>query len=184
MKYLCYLTILISSSIFCQTKIDKFISINIPGNVVQMDTIVANVKMQNFVSVNENETYIVQKIILDTLNNNLNNLPTDIKSLKKTYHNYMKDYLKRFTANKEYQLLDSTAIYIDKYLCYNINCKTSNFENKKVIETTFIILNEHLYAATYLNLNDFNEERKKRFLKSIKINSLLYPTQTMGNSKK
>lgn len=177
MKKIFLLLILLSNTIYSQTKIDKFVSIQFPGKVVKLDTIVKGLRVENFISQTGNETFIVQKTILDSIGNDLNSLPSDLKSLKKTYRGSIQGYSNSLKA-MNLQIADSSQFMIDKFLCYNVVSKN---ENNKNAESNFLVLNEYLYIISYFNLVDFNEKSKSNFLTSIKIDSKLNPSQTIGN---
>lgn len=178
MKKIYFLLILFSVTIHGQTKIDKFVSVDIPGKVEKLDTIIKNVRIVNFISQSENETFMVQKTILDSTSNDLNSLPSDLVSLKKTYRGGIDGFFKSMkAANIVFE--DSSQIKIDKYLGYKVSGKSGE---KKKVESIFLVLNEHIYLISYFNLVNFNENTKDHFLKSIKIDSSLKPSQTLGNT--
>lgn len=176
-----FLLIVVSISVNGQTKIDELININLPGNVTKLDTIIKDVPVKNFFSQINNETYLIQKTKLDERNNELNNLPSDIESLRKSYNECIKGYTKSMKVNG-YTFSNSSEFKRDKYLYFKASFNDSNESNKKVIEANFLILNEHTYIITYLNNIDFNEKNKDDFMNSIKIDSSLNPSQTIGNS--
>jgi hypothetical protein len=116
MKNLFYFLILFSVAVYGQTKIDKLISVRIPGKIEKTDTIIRNLRVENFFSNTVNETFIVQKTIIDSTSNDLNNLPSDLESLKKTYRGGIKGFYKSLKVAK-IDFADSSQIKIDKYLC-------------------------------------------------------------------
>ena len=173
-----YLLILLSISINGQTKIDKFVSIEFPGEVEKFDTAYKGRKIENFMFQRGSETFMVEKTIFDSTSNDLNSLPSDKESLRKFYRGSIKGMFIAMKTENIY-FADLSQIMIDEYLCYKANGKS---KNKKVVESIFLFLNEDLYVISYLNLVDFDEKDKEGFLKSLKIDSSLSPSQTLGNS--
>ena len=168
-------------SIFGQTKLDEFVSINIPGEVTKLDTIIENVRLLQYYSQNNTETYFIQKIQLGSEENDLNNLPYDLNSLRKSYIDIFDGQMKSM-GESGYELKDSTEIKIDNYIAYDFiynNKKTG----RKSVESNVIILNDDAYLATYFNEIDFNENNKTDFLKSLTIDSIKKPSQMIGNSR-
>jgi hypothetical protein len=175
-----FLLIIVSVSVNAQTKIDELININLPGTVTKLDTIIKDVPVKNFFSKINNETYLIQKIKLDEKENELNSLPSDIESLKKSYNECIKGYTKSMKVSG-YTFSNSSEFKRDKYLYYRASFNDSNELSKKVVEVNFLILNEHTYTITYFNNIDFNEKNKDDFMNSIKIETSLKPSQTIGN---
>ncbi len=176
-----FLLIILSISVKGQTKIDELININFPGNVTKIDTIVGNISVENFFSQINNETYIVQKTQLGEKENELNSLPSDIESLRKSYNDFIKGSTTSMKASG-YTFSNSSEFKRDKYIFFKASFNDSKELNKKVFEVNYLILNEHSYMLTYFNNVDFNEKNKDDFMNSIKIESSLKPSQTIGNT--
>lgn len=178
MKPIFFLLCLLSVTTYSQTKIDKFVSVNIPGKVEKLDTVIKNLKVENFISEVGNENFFIQKTIFDSTSIEFNSLPSDLKSLKKTYKDCIKSFFEPMEA-ANIHFADSSQIKIDQYLAYRVSGKNGNI---KVVESILLILNEHLYVITYFNSVDFNENNKNSFLESAKIDSTLKPSQTLGHT--
>jgi hypothetical protein len=80
-----------------------------------------------------------------------------------------------------YTLSNSSEFKRDKYIYFKASFNHSKNLNKKAVEANFLILNEQTYIITYFNNIDFNEKNKDDFMNSIKIESSLKPSQTVGN---
>lgn len=174
------LTILLSLNVIGQTKVDEFVSINIPGNVIKLDTIVQNYTVLNYYSKNDTEAYFVQRVEIDSKESELNSLPFDLKTLRKTYRDILRGQMRRM-KEAGFEFRDSTEFKIDKYIAYNITYNDPQTETKNA-ETNVILLNENAYVSTYVNRTNFNEKNKNEFLNSIKIDSNNKPRQMIGNS--
>jgi hypothetical protein len=177
--FLCNL--LFSFSIYGQTDLDGLVSINIPGEVVKLDTIIKNIRLLQYYSQNNTETYFIQKVQLGSKENELNNLPYDLNSLRKSYKDILDGQMKSMRESG-YELRDSTEIKIAGYLAYNFSYNKKE-TGLKSAESNVIILNDDAYVATYFNETDFNEINRTNFLKSLEIDPIKKPSQMIGNSR-
>jgi len=175
---LCF-TISFTISIFGQTEVDEYVSINIPGNVIKLDTIAQRLHVLNFHSENETETYLIQRIEIDSKESELNGLPYDLNSLKKTYQDIIRGQLKGMEKT-DFSFKDSTEIKIDKFIGYKIRYNNSDTGMQNA-ESNILILNEYAYVAIYVNGTDFNDINKNKFLNSLKVNEANNPRQMIGN---
>jgi hypothetical protein len=183
MKYsfkLIILTLFLNYSVQGQTKVDECISINIPGDVIKLDTIVKKISLLQYYSKNETEAYMIQRLEIDSKESELNSLPSDLKSLRKTYHEILRGQI-RSMKEAGFEFRDSTEFKIDKYFAYNIAYHRPESGTQNA-ESNIIMLNENAYISTYINRTDFNETNKNEFLNSIKIDSINNPRQMIGNS--
>lgn len=177
--YLISLIFILSISVHAQTKIDELVLINIPGEVSKLDTIVQNYSIKNFVSHIDNATYLVQKLKIDDGDDDLNDLPSNTESLRKSYNDCIKGFA---ITMKEggYIFSNSSEFKRDDYIFFKASFSNAEELNKKVVESNFLILNENAYVLSYFNNVDFNEKNKEDFMNSIKIASSLKPSQTIG----
>jgi hypothetical protein len=162
------LILLFSISLFSQTKIDETIAIEMPGNVKKFDTIASNVSLTSYYSNNENDSYAVFRIAILSDGNELHNLPEDLKSLNKTYHQIMADQINSM-SRKRFVFKDSLEIKIKNYIGYRLIYKDENSENQNA-ESIVLLLNGISYVITYSKVDSFNEKNKNKFLNSLRIN--------------
>ena len=137
-------------------ELDSIVSIDLPGEVYEMDTIVQGIRMYQIYSITKNSTCIVQKALFEKehLNENLSNLPYDLKSLKKQY-NGIADGM----ANSiPYELSSRELIEKENFKGYRLKFKDAL--NNPIYEVEFYLLNKHLYSFFYSDLENFDEDEK------------------------
>ncbi|WP_438426218.1 hypothetical protein [Aquimarina macrocephali] len=173
--------LLFTFSIYGQTKVDEYISINIPGNVSKLDTIAQGLYILNFHSENETEAYLIQRMKIDSKQSELNNLPSDKKSLKESYKAITRGQIKKM-EKAGFHLRDSTEFKIDDFIGYKVSYNDSETGIQNA-ETNTLILEEFFYVATYINGTNFNKKNKNEYLNSLKINYANGPRQMRGNSQ-
>jgi hypothetical protein len=163
------LALLLNISLIGQTKIDQFVSINIPGSLIKLDTLIDNIPFLQYYSHNESETYLVLRIEMDSKENGLNNLPSDLIGLKKVYQDFTQGQIKSMT-DAGFTFESSTEFKIGNYISYKISF--NNLENgTQNAESNVLLLNEHAYVSTYINKINFNTNNKDSFLNSLTINN-------------
>lgn len=172
------LALLLNFSLLGQTKIDQFVSVNIPGNLIKVDTLINNTPFLQYYSTNGLESYLIQRIQMDSKESKLNNLPSDLISLKKMYQEFTKGQIESMNR-AGFALESSTEFKIGQYIAYKIKFKNleSGVQNG---ESNVLLLNENAYVATYLNKENFNDGNKNTFLNSLTISS--NPKQMTGKT--
>lgn len=178
--YLLLLIFQFSIASFGQTKVDEFLKVKFPCDVIKKDTLISNINVLNYYCENNGEIYSLQRIIVDSIQDGLNSLPSDLESLKKFYIGAEKGFTESMSKNG-FKLYNSKEFAIDKYLGLQASYSNPN-TNSKVIESRFILLNEYMYSIMYMSNTSFNETNKNNFLNSLKINTSKNPQQFPGNS--
>ncbi|MBE0393649.1 hypothetical protein HNQ02_003374 [Flavobacterium sp. 7E] len=174
-NYLFLILFLLSITSSGQTKIDDLLSIKFPCEPEKKDTTISNIRFLSF----NCDSYSLQRILIDSLSNDLNKLPSDLNTLKEFYLGTEKGFTKSMQANG-YRLQNSSQFKAGNYLGQTVSYYG---EQSKVIECRFLVLNEYLYTLTYLNQISFNEKDKNEFFNSIVVNSSKKPKQMLGNPK-
>jgi hypothetical protein len=145
---------------------DSIVSIDMPFDVYETDTIQDNRKLLQMFSSNDTVSFVAQKLYLGKLYSNIETepLPHDNKSLEKRYNDIISVFIEGFP----YELENTKAI---KY--YNLKGYKLLFKNKKglpIQEINLIIVNKYLYNFSYTNINGLKEIDKKYFFESITFN--------------
>lgn len=170
----------LSIATFGQTKVDEFLMVKFPCGVVENDTLISNINVLNYYCEDNGEIYSVQRIIVDSIQNDLNSLPSDLESLRKFYVGAEKGFTESMSKNG-FKLYNSKEFTIDKYLGLQASYSDPNTDSK-VIESRFVLLNEHMYSIMYMSSTSFNETNKNAFLNSVKIDTSKNTRQFLGNS--
>ena len=146
---------------------DSIVSVDMPFDVYETDTIQVNRKLLQMFSSNDTISFTTQKLYLGKLYANVETepLPHDDKSLEKRYN----DIISVFIEGYPFELKNIEEI---KY--HNLKGYKLLFKNKKelpVQEINLIIVNKNLYNFSYQNINGLNESDKKNFFDSITFNN-------------
>lgn len=159
--------------------LDSIISIEMPNDVFELDTIAQGIRMHQIYSHKENSTFIVQKALLEKENQNedLSKLPYDLKSLKEQYNGVIDG----ISSEIPYELESKELIEKDKYKGYRLKFKDSL--NNPTYEVEFYLLNKHLYSFFYVSLENFDTNEKDLFFNSIRINTDQKISQYLGKSQ-
>lgn len=158
---------------FSQTKewatydFDSIVSVDMPFDVYETDTIQNNRKLLQIFSSNDTISFIAQKLYLGKLYANVETepLPHDDKSLEKRYN----DIISFFIEGYPFDLKSTKEIKYQNLKGYKLL-----FNNKKEIpvqEMNLIIVNKNLYNFSYQNINGLNKSDKKKFFDSITFNN-------------
>jgi len=175
---------LLSLSINAQVKIDNIYSIDFPNNYEKSESIekaelperfkgkVSNrVKVKTYTFNNSDKDFY---ILITTKYINENNEPIEynpesISELYNKYGKYSKKIIESF-SRKGFKFKDSTSIRINNFFGQKISFKDSISGNTNA-EGNLIEINGKQYFAIYSKIAEFNENRKNKFLNSIKIDS-------------
>lgn len=172
-----FLILFFSLSLQAQTKLDQFVSADMPGDhKIKLDTIINGFHLNAVFSTINNEHYQLLKSNIGDPKSGTKQLNTDKKLLRQEYTKFIQGFTKSMEANG-FSLSSLTEFKIDKYIYYKGIFNNVKEANKKVVEVNFLILNSDGYAFLYMNTVDFNETNKNNFLDSIKIDPTFNPTQ-------
>ena len=182
-KLILALTLIFSlNTTFSQTEewlfydFDSIVSIEMPGEVYEWDTIMNDVNIYQIMSHVDNTLFIVQKVLKQNKNEEelLEELPHDDKSLDKTYKEFIKGLLK----NSPYSAKSKHKISLNDLKGYKIELHDHN--KKTVSDIRVFLLNKEYYTFTYFNNIDFNDEAKNYFFNSIMLSETEEISQHLG----
>jgi hypothetical protein len=175
------LILLLSTSLFAQTKIDSTFSIEFPTKPEQYDFSEKNERGTAYYSNNENDSFVVMRLVVDNGETEFKkNLPNR-KSLRKAYEK-MVDVQIKAMSKKNFVFKDSTEIIINDFIGYKITYQDEHSGNQNA-ESILLLINGINYIATYSKVNEFNELNKSKFLNSIKIDLTEKPKQIATKEK-
>ena len=160
-------------------ELDSIISLEMPNDVFELDTIAQGMRMYQIYSHTENSTFIAQKALFEKENQNedLSKLPYDLKSLKEQYNGIIDGI-----ANSiPYELESKELIEKESFKGYRLKFKDSL--NNPTYEGEFYLLNKHLYSFYYVSLESFDKNEKDLFFNSIKINTDQKISQYLGKAQ-
>ncbi len=160
-------------------ELDSIISIEMPNDVFELDTIAKGMRMYQIYSHTENSTFIAQKAFFEKENQNedLSKLPYDLKSLKEQYNGIIDG----ISSSIPFELESKELIEKEKFKGYRLKFKDSL--NNPTYEVEFYLLNKHLYSFFYVGLENFDKNEKDLFFKSIKINADQKISQYLGKAQ-
>lgn len=177
MKNIYFLTALLLSVVsFGQTTIDALVTVTFPGEVTKKDTVVSNMPILSYSSLEGNAMYSIERIIIDSSEDELNNLPSDLESLDTFYKGFENGYKKSLLA-MGFRPGSSNEFIINSYKGRQVSFSQNNL---KAVESRILILNEYVYTLTYFNQMDFNEQKKNAFFNSMVIDITKKPQQMLG----
>jgi|GEM_PF-800478 len=165
--------LLLSISVYSQTKIDDYVAVEIPGTVQKFDTTTAGVSALSYYSNSKAESYFVMRIE-EGANGKENRLPGDQKALKNIYHQVINNQVNSM-GKKGFILLDTQEVKVKRYSAYQITYRTSDSKTESA-ETLLLSLNGAIYVFTYSRVGDYVVRHKDDFLNSLNINSLAKQT--------
>lgn len=178
LTFLLYITSVEAQENWLEYQLDSIITVSLPGEVYELDTIMENIEMYQIFSNLGNSTFVVQKTLFEKENQDekTSNLPYDSESLNKQYQ----DVIRGIEGEISYTLVNTRQRKKDGFEGYqllfegdnsNINC-----------EVRFYLLNKYLYTFFYLNEIDFDKLEQQRFYNSIQINTDYEISQFLGVS--
>ena len=171
------LLLLLSTSIFGQTRIDSVFSIQFPSNPERYDFSEKNEKGTAFYSNNENDSFVAMRMIkIDGETELKKNFP-NLKSLNKTYVEFV-DIQINAMKKKNFIFKDSTKIKINDFIGYKITYQDEISGNQNA-ESILLLIDGINFVATYSKINEFNEKNKNKFFNSIKIDTSNDPKQVV-----
>jgi|GEM_PF-2650069 len=158
-------------------EIDSIISLEFPNEISLKDTIAKGLPLKIFVSQNNDDLFIVQKILYGEENivTNYSELPLDLEDLNKSYKEFTKSYAKEMP----YSIKDQGEIKQNDFHGYYI----IQTDSERIVNyTKFILLNKNMYSISYFNKNGINEAVKEIFFSSLIISSNIEISQFEGRS--
>ena len=169
------LILLLSTSLFGQTKVDSIFFIFFPTKPEKYDFSEKKESGTAFYSNNEKDSFVVMRLMTDNGETEFKkNLP-DLKSLKKAYEKMVEVQIKAM-REKKFIFKDSTEIKINNFIGYRITYQDENSGNQNA-ESILLLINGIHFIATYSKIGEFNNEKKSEFLNSIKIDTSNNPKQ-------
>ena len=169
------LLLLISTSLFAQTKIDSIFSIEFPTTPEKLKISEGAEKEIVFYSNNENDSFVVMSLINENGENDFEkNLPSP-EGLKSAYEKMIAAQIKAM-RKKTFIFKDSTEIKIKGFRGYRLTYQDEN-SKKQIAESVLLLINGINFIATYSKVNEYNEENKNKFLNSITIDTSKEPKQ-------
>ncbi|WP_293302386.1 hypothetical protein [Pedobacter sp. UBA4863] len=161
--------LLLHLSVFSQTKIDDFVSIEFPGEVQIKDFNEANASVKSFYSNSKAESYFVMRMAAIVNGKEHKNLAVDSSQLYRIYKQIYDPQIESM-KRKGFLLLDTQKVKFKDYLAYKLSYSTADSQNESA-ETLLICLNGVVYVFTYSRVSDYILQHKEDFQKSIIIDS-------------
>jgi hypothetical protein len=171
------LLLLISTSLFGQTKIDSIFSIEFPTTPKKMKISEGAERGVAFYSNNENDSFVVMSLINENGERDFKNSLPSPEGLKSTYEKMIAIQIKAM-RKKTFIFKDSTKIKINGFKGYKLTYQDEN-SKKQIAESVLLLINGINFIATYSKVNEFNEENRNKFLNSIKIDTSKEPKQVV-----
>ncbi|MFD0989662.1 hypothetical protein ACFQ1R_06105 [Mariniflexile jejuense] len=180
------LFVLITSNINSQNnemfshKLDDLVSLNVPKNFVESDTLVDGVQIHQIRFKTNTYNFIVQKVLFENEDQkeSLSKLPYDYASLLDEYN--------RVVARMRYRVpyYVKTKSIVEKEGFTGYNLKFVNDIGTPTYEAEFYLLNKNLYTFFYASDKSFNDDVKAELFNSIKINTKQDISQYLGKPPK
>lgn len=169
------LILLLSTSFFAQTKIDSTFSIQFPTKPEKFEFSNKKEKGIAFYSNNEKDSFVVMRLVTENSETEFGkNLP-NLKSLKKVYEKMIDVQIKEM-RKKTFIFKDTTEIKINDFIGYKVTYKDENSGNQNA-ESILLFINGINFITTYSKVSKFNNQNKRKFLNSIKIDTSNNPKQ-------
>lgn len=178
--------ILITSTLTAQNsemisyKLDDLVSLDVPKNFVESDTIVDGVEIHQIRFKTKTYNFIVQKVLFENEDQkeSLSRLPYDYTSLIDEYNRVVA----RMRYRVPYFLKSKTLVEKEGFTGYNL--KFANDLETPTYEAEFYLLNKNLYTFFYASDTQFNNDVKTELFNSVKINSKEDISQYLGKPPK
>ncbi|WP_308991867.1 hypothetical protein QLS71_006365 [Mariniflexile litorale] len=185
-KFFILFFVLITSSLSSQNsdmfshKLDDLVSLDVPKNFVELDTLVDGVKIHQIRFKTKSYNFIAQKVLFENEDQkeSLSRLPYDYTSLIDEYNRV----IARMRYRVPYYLKTTTLVEKDGFTGYNL--KFANDLETPTYEAEFYLLNKNLYTFFYASDTQFNSDVKTELFNSIKINTNKDISQYLGKPPK
>ncbi|MCD8455268.1 hypothetical protein PJW08_09305 [Tenacibaculum finnmarkense] len=169
------LLLLISSSLFGQTKIDSIFSIEFQNEPEKMKISEGAENGIVFYSNSEKESFVAMSLISENGERDFKNDLPNAEGLKSAYEKMIAVQIKAM-RKKMFIFKDSSEVEIKGYKGYKLTYQDEN-SKKRIAESVLFLINGINFIATYSKVNEFNEENKNKFLNSITIDTSKEPKQ-------
>ncbi len=179
-------TLLISSIITSQNSkiiqhdLDSVVSLEVPENFFEDDTLVDGVQIHQIRFKTETYNFIAQKVLFENEDQkeSLSMLPYDYASLIDEYNRV----IARMRYRVPYYLKSKTLVEKEGFTGYNL--KFENDLGTPTYEAEFYLLNKNLYTFFYASDTHFDKDVVTELFKSIKINTKQDISQYLGKPPK
>lgn len=160
--------------------LDDLVSLDVPKNFVESDTLVDGVKIHQIRFKTETYNFIVQKVLFENEDQkeSLSRLPYDYASLIDEYNRV----IARMRYRVPYYLKTKTLVEKEGFTGYNL--KFANDLDMPTYEAEFYLLNKNLYTFFYASDTQFNSDVKTELFNSIKIDTKKDISQYLGKPPK
>ena len=161
-------------------KLDDLVSLDVPENFVESDTLVDGVKIRQIRFKTDAYDFIVQKVLFENedQNESLSKLPYDYNSLIDEYNRVVA--IMRYRV--PYYLKTKTLVEKEGFTGYNL--KFENDVKTPTYEAEFYLLNKNLYTLFYASDTQFDPAVKTKLFNSVKINTSQDISQYLGKPPK
>ena len=161
-------------------KLDDLVSLDVPKNFVESDTLVDGVKIHQIRFRTKDYNFIVQKVLFENEDQkeSLSKLPYDYASLIDEYNRV----IARMRYRVPYYIKTKTLVEKEGFTGYNL--KFENDVKTPTYEAEFYLLNKNLYTFFYSSDTQFDADVKTKLFNSIKINTNQDISQYLGKPPK
>lgn len=161
-------------------KLDDLVSLDVPKNFVESDTLVDGVKIHQIRFKTDTYNFIAQKMLFENEDQkeSLSRLPYDYASLIDEYNRV----IARMRYRVPYYLKTKTLVEKEGFTGYNL--KFANDLDMPTYEAEFYLLNKNLYTFFYASDTQFNSDVKTELFNSIKIDTKKDISQYLGKPPK
>jgi len=161
-------------------KLDDLVSLNVPKNFVESDTLVDGVQIHQIRFKTDSYNFIVQKVLFENEDQkeSLSKLPYDYTSLIEEYNRVIA--IMRYRV--PYYLKTKTLVKKEGFTGYNL--KYENDLQMSTYEAEFYLLNKNLYTFFYASDTQFDPAVKTELFNSVKINTNQDISQYLGKPPK
>lgn len=185
-KLFVLLFVLITSTLTSQNsemrsyKLDDLVSLDVPKNFVESDTVVDGVKIRQIRFKTDSYNFIAQRVLFENEDQktSLSRLPYNYASLIDEYNRV----IARMRYRVPYYLKATTLVEKDGFTGYNL--KFENDLGTSTYEAEFYLLNKNLYTFFYASDTQFNTDVKTELFNSVKINTNKDISQYLGKAPK
>lgn len=160
--------------------LDEFVSLDVPENFVESDTLVDGVSIRQIRFKTKSYTFIAQKVLFENEDQktSLSRLPYNYPSLIDEYNRVVA----RMRYRVPYFLKTTTLVEKEGFKGYNL--KFANDIETPTYEAEFYLLNKNLYTFFYASDKSFDAEVKNALFNSVKINNKNNISQYLGKAPK
>ncbi|WP_372755207.1 hypothetical protein [Mariniflexile sp.] len=181
---LCF--ILITGNLIAQNsemfsyKLDNFVSLKVPKNFVESDTLIDGVQIRQIRFKTKTYDFIAQRVLFENEDQkqSLSRLPYDYTSLIDEYNRV----IARMRYRVPYYLKTTTLVEKEGFTGYNL--KFANDLETPTYEAEFYLLNKNLYTFFYASDTNFDAKVSTELFNSVTINNKQDISQYLGKPPK